>query len=207
MVEMINAISTNKTDFFREKIHFDFLAENVFPKLESQRVIRCWSAASSTGEEPYTLAITLLEHFGIENFKDIKILATDISTKVLDDAEQGIYSTDVVSPIPALLLKKYFYKGYNNWAGRYLAKECLKDMVFFRRLNLMKKFPLTAKFDFILCRNVMIYFDKPTREDLVNRLAQQLAPGGHLIIGNSESLSGIRTDLKYVQPAIYQRVR
>ncbi|MDH3382399.1 MAG: hypothetical protein OEL54_06805, partial [Flavobacteriaceae bacterium] len=168
-------------------------------------VIRFWSAASSSGEEAYTWAITILENFGVKHHQDIKILATDISTKVLGEAESGVYSEDTVRPIPKSLLKKYFFKGHNEWDGFYLVKDELKQMVHFKRLNLMEKFPLTVLFDVIFCRNVMIYFDKQTREHLVNRLTQQLNPGGFLIIGNAESLSGLKTNLNYVQPAIYQR--
>jgi len=204
-VQMLNVISTNKTDFFREPQHFEFLKQNVYPKLRSKQKIRIWSAASSSGEELYTLGITLMEALGDIKNKDVKILGTDISTKVLEEAEQGVYSGESVAPVEPPLLKKYFLKGQNDWAGHYLVRDELRRLISFRRLNLMEPFPLTVKFDFIFCRNVMIYFDKPTREELVNRLAQQLAPGAFLFIGNAESLSGLKTPLKYVQPAIYQK--
>ena len=202
---MLNAVSTNKTDFFRESVHFDFLAQKVYPKIRNQSQIRIWCAASSSGEEPYTLAMTLAEALGSTS-RDVKILATDISTKVLAEGEQGIYSEDTVSPVPQIYLKKYFLKGQGRWNGHYLVREELKELISFRRLNLMQPFPLKGLFDFIFCRNVMIYFDKPTREELVAKLANQLQPGGYLFIGNAESLSGLKTTLKYVQPAIYQRV-
>lgn len=205
-VQMINVISTNKTDFFREPQHFEFLKAHVYPNLGKKNKIRIWSAASSSGEELYTLAITLLEAISSVRGKDVKILGTDISTKVLDEAEQGVYSEESVAPIPDPLLKKYFLKGQGRWAGHYLVREELKELISFRRLNLMQPFPLKGLFDFIFCRNVMIYFDKPTREELVGKLAHQLQPGGYLFIGNAESLSGLKTSLKYVQPAIYQRV-
>ena len=203
--QMLNVISTNKTDFFRESVHFEFLKNNVYPRLERKNKIRLWSAASSSGEEAYTWAITILEHLRDAKDKDIKILATDISTKVLAEAEAGVYSEELVRPIPVAQLKKYFYKGHNQWNGYYMVKEQLKELVSFRRLNLMEPFPLKAQFDVILCRNVMIYFDKETRERLVERLARQLTAGGIFIIGNAESLSGIKTSLKYLQPAIYQK--
>jgi len=204
-VQMVNVISTNKTDFFREPQHFEFLKQNVYPHLQNKQKIRIWSAASSSGEELYTLGITLLEALGGRKNKDIKILGTDISTKVLEEAEKGVYSADAVAPVEMTLLKKYFLKGQNSWKDHYLVRDELRDLISFRRLNLMEPFPLTAKFDFIFCRNVMIYFDKPTREALVSRLAGQLAPGAYLFIGNAESLSGLKTTLKYVQPAIYQK--
>ncbi|PCI30738.1 MAG: hypothetical protein COB67_00890 [SAR324 cluster bacterium] len=203
---MLNAVSTNKTDFFRESVHFDFLIKNVYPRMTGQRDIRIWSAACSSGEESYTLGMTLLEHFGNNRSKNIKILSTDISTKVLDEAERGIYSTAQISPVPQPLLRKYFLKGSNQWSDHYLVKDCLKELTYFRRLNLMEKFPLSVTFDFIFCRNVMIYFDKITRERLVANLAEQLTRGGYLFIGNAESLSGIKTTLKYVQPAVYQKL-
>ncbi|MDT8446158.1 MAG: protein-glutamate O-methyltransferase [bacterium] len=204
-VQMLNVISTNKTDFFREPQHFEFLKRMVYPMLAGKNKIRIWSAASSSGEEPYTLGITLLEALGSMAGKDVKILATDISTKVLGEAEQGVYNEEAVSPIAQPLLRKYFLKGHNRWAGYYSVRDELRHLISFRRLNLMEPFPLKGQFDFIFCRNVMIYFDKPTREDLVNRLGEQLLPGGYLFIGNAESLSGLKTNLQYVQPAIYQR--
>lgn len=204
--QMLNAVSTNKTDFFRESVHFHFLGQRVYPQLLRKGTIRVWSAASSSGEEVYTLAMTLLNSLGNHLGKDIKILGTDISTKVLEEAERGIYTQEQIAPIPATLLQQYFLRGEGHWMGHYLVKDCLKEICYFRRLNLMEPFPLRALFDFIFCRNVMIYFDKATRESLVKRLSQQLQPGGYLFIGNAESLSGIQHDLKYVQPAVYQKV-
>jgi len=202
---MLNAVSTNKTDFFRESVHFDFLAQKVYPKIRNQSQIRIWCAASSSGEEPYTLAMTLAEALGSTS-RDVKILATDISTKVLAEGEQGIYSEDTVSPVPQIYLKKYFLKGHNEWQGYYSVKDELKQWVHFRRLNLMEPFPLSIEFDYVFVRNVMIYFDKETRESLVNRMEKHLKVGGYLFIGNAESLSGLKHNYKYIQPAVYQRV-
>ncbi len=203
---MLNAVSTNKTDFFREPVHFDFMNEHVYPKLAKQSQIRIWCAASSSGEEPFTIAMTLQEAMHGAK-KDVKILATDISTKVLGEAERAVYSADNTAPILPSLLKKYFLKGSGEWEGHFLVKDELKDLVHFKRLNLMEPFPLTIEFDVIFCRNVMIYFDKETREQLVGRMEKHLKIGGYLFIGNAESLSGLKHNYKYVQPAVYQRVK
>jgi len=202
--QMLNAVSTNKTDFFREPIHFEFLRTQVYPSLIKNSKIRIWCAASSSGEEPYTLAMTLAEALGGTN-RDVKILATDISTKVLAEAEQAVYSSEMVRPIPAPLLKKYFLKGHNESEGKYQVKDELKKWVHFKRLNLTEPLPLSIEFDYIFCRNVMIYFDQVTRESLVCRMEPFIKRGGHLFIGNAESLSGLTHPYKYVQPAIYQR--
>jgi len=204
--QMLNAISTNKTEFFRESEHFNFLTNKGFPRIKNDHSIRIWSAASSSGEEAYTLAMTFLEYFGLSHHKDVKILATDISTKVLNEAELAIYTHNQVDAIPGNLLRKYFLKGHDKQKGQYLVKDNLKNMVHFKWLNLMKPFPFNSKFQIVFCRNVMIYFDKPTREMLVEKIRTYLAPGGYLMIGNAESLSGLDTRLKYIQPAVYQRV-
>ncbi|MBF0353344.1 MAG: protein-glutamate O-methyltransferase [SAR324 cluster bacterium] len=204
MAEMIDAVTTNKTDFFRENTHFEFLQKEVFPDLIRQSQVRFWSSACSSGEEPYTLAMTLMESpFPVNS--DIKILATDISNKVLDMAEAGVYAADKISAVPMALRRKYFLQGTGQWEGCYLVKDELRSFIRFRRMNLMEPFPLKALFDVIFCRNVMIYFDKPTQERLIQKLANQLRPGGYLLIGHSETLSGISSSLKYIQPSIYRK--
>ena len=201
----LDLLTTNETYFFREPQHFAFLSEPVLPHVPVGEPFRVWSAACSSGEEPYTLAMTLAEALGSTS-RDVKILATDISTKVLAEGEQGIYSEDTVSPVPQIYLKKYFLKGHNEWQGYYSVKDELKQWVHFRRLNLMEPFPLSIEFDYVFVRNVMIYFDKETRESLVNRMEKHLKVGGYLFIGNAESLSGLKHNYKYIQPAVYQRV-
>ena len=201
---MLNAISTNKTDFFRESMHFDFLAEKIYPQLNQQQRIRIWSAACSTGEEPYTIAMTLLDALHQPFQKDIKILATDLSTRVLNKAEAGICPGQVIAPVPASYRQKYLQK-LPGTEGHWQVVAPLRKLIHFRRLNLMERFPLTTQFDFIFCRNVMIYFDKPTQEQLVGKLVEFLAPGGHLFIGHSESLIGVSSGLKHVRSAIYQK--
>lgn len=205
LIHMIDSISTNKTEFFREIDHYHFLEQQVYPELLQRHQVRIWSAGCSSGEEAYSIAMTILEHQSNVHHKDIKILATDISTRVLDSAEAGVYSSERIVGVPDALKRKYFLKGSNTWEGHFLVKDSLKNLIRFRRLNFMEKFPLSVQFDVIFCRNVMIYFDKPTQERLIEKFSNQLAPNGYLLIGHSESLSGIHTNLHYVQPTIYQK--
>ncbi|MGK5091123.1 CheR family methyltransferase [Deltaproteobacteria bacterium TL4] len=205
MAEMIDAVTTNKTDFFRENTHFEFLQKEVFPSLSRQSQVRFWSSACSSGEEPYTLAMTLLEASIPFLTSDIKILATDISNKVLDMAEAGIYTADKISMVPQFLRRKYFLRGTGPWENNYLVKDELRSFIRFRRMNLMEPFPLKVLFDVIFCRNVMIYFDRPTQERLIQKLTRQLRPGGYLLIGHSETLTSISCSLNYIQPSIYQK--
>ena len=205
---LIDRISTNHTHFFRELKHFEFLSEVIFPawKAATRRAepFRIWSAASSTGEEPYSLAIHLAEHFAPAESGRWQIEATDISTRVLDVARQAVYDQDRLPGVSPELLRRHFQKGEKKWAGQFRVKEELRRRVNFQHLNLLGgAYPFTWPFDLILCRNVMIYFDRPTQETLVRQLSAQLAPGGHLLVGHSESLSGVKHALKLVQPAIY----
>jgi chemotaxis protein methyltransferase CheR len=208
-IAMIDSLSTNLTSFFREDGHFRALSR-IVPALlreESRRSkprLRFWSAGCSTGEEPYTIAITALEASHGLN-AELQILATDISTKVLKKAEQSIYHADRVRTVPPDLMKKYFQIGQGNWAGHYRLKKDVRSLVSFQRFNLMD--PMTAgdSFDAIFCRNVMIYFDKKTQEGLVNRFYNKLAKGGYLFIGHSESLTGLNHAFKYLEPSLYRK--
>jgi len=210
LVAMLDAISTNKTDFFRESQHFRFMAETVLPALTGRianggpRRIRIWSAGCSSGEEPYTLAMVLRESITAGAGWDAKILATDISTKVLHVAYVGLYEESKVAPVPPKMRFANFTKEETDRGVFYRVKPELKKMVAFRRLNLASEtYPFTGKFDVIFCRNVMIYFDRPTQESLVNRLHQYLHPGGYLFIGHSESLTWPKALFRFIQPTIY----
>lgn len=203
VVWMIDALTTNKTSFFREIQHFVFLREQVLPHIRGNR-LRIWSAACSTGEEPYSIAILLAE--SLANFKqwDTKILATDISTKVLAKAKEAVYETEILEPIPQDWRKKWFHK--EDATGRtWRLDPQLRSMVSLARLNFMDRFPMKGPFDVIFCRNAMIYFDKPTQEKLVQRFYDLIAPGGFLFVGHSESLTGAKHSFNYIQPAIYQK--
>ena len=211
LIHLLDAISTNKTDFFRENQHFEFLQAEALPKLlltreKEQRRLRFWSAGCSSGEEPYTLAMVLSK--AIPNLRawDLRILATDISTRALQRATEGRYNADQIAGVPAMMRSEFLTSIGAGPDKTYLIKPELKDFIAFRRLNLMDdQFPFQGRFDVIFCRNVMIYFDKPTQERLVNKFHHYLAPGGYLFIGHSESLAGIQTPFRYLRPTIYRK--
>ena len=209
LMAMINAITTNKTDFFREPHHFRFLAEQVFPAYKQnphrERPLRMWSAAASTGEEAYSLAMTAREAMPSFNEQDIRLLATDIDTDVLSRAASGIYTHTQASQIPEALLRRYFLKGKGTHEGEVMAKPLLKSLVHFHWLNLLEDpWPMQEKFDVIFCRNVLIYFDKPTQQKLFQRLAGALRKDGYLMLGHSEAMHGWDNIFKPVGYSIYQ---
>ncbi|MCX7747373.1 MAG: protein-glutamate O-methyltransferase CheR [Clostridia bacterium] len=205
LVEFANEITINKTDFFREINHFEFIKKNSDLILErNKRIrrnseIRVWSAGCSTGEEAYTLAMVLQEHFlpGLL----IKILATDLNSKVVSQAMKGVYPSSIKGDMDILYLSKYFEKVQNEW----YVTESTKRLVTFRLFNLMDDFPFKKLFDFIFCRNVMIYFDSKTQQRLIDKFYEVLAPGGLLFIGHSESLTNKKHKYQYIQPTIYMK--
>lgn len=210
LIEFVNQITTNHTYFYREKDHFDFFYNTALPDLKQKiksspvRDIRIWSAGCSSGEEPYMLAIYLLEFFGLEYREwQAGILATDISDKVLTIAKKGVYPQERIELLPVDLKYKYFKKlPDKTWA----IKENAKKEVIYRRFNLMNTaFPFKNKFHIIFCKNVMIYFDKPTKDALIKRFYNHLETGGYFFIGLTESL-GRNADFKYIQPAVYKKV-
>ncbi len=210
LTHLIDSISTNHTFFFREFKHFEFLQQTVLPhfapKTQSQGSFKVWSAASSSGEEPYSIAISLSDYFAAMSGWKWTLDATDISTKILAKAKEGIFAEDRVKEVPQETLRKYFQKGTGKWDGCFKVKEDLISRVKFTHLNLLgPAYPFTEKFQLIFCRNVMIYFDRPTQEQLVRRLSDCLVSGGYLFVGHSESLTGIKHPLKTIKPAIYQK--
>ncbi|HUI57590.1 MAG TPA: protein-glutamate O-methyltransferase CheR [Bryobacteraceae bacterium] len=202
---LIDALTTNHTSFFREPAHFEFLRRTILPDLRRRERIAMWSAACSTGEEPYSLAFCLLEELGEAALRRIRILATDISTRVLATAQRGAYPADRFEGIAAQQLRQHLLRGEQRCQGWYRVKPEVRAMVEFRRLNLMEGFAHLGHFSVIFCRNVMIYFDRPTQQNLVNRLAGSLEPGGYLLIGHAESLNGVDHPLQYMQPAVYRK--
>ncbi|MBL8074388.1 MAG: protein-glutamate O-methyltransferase [Nitrospira sp.] len=203
---MLDLISTNKTDFFREPKHFDYLRERILPELEKEKRIRIWSSACSTGEEPYTIAMTLYEGVSDPQRWDFKILASDLSTRVLAKAASGLYEAERVRDMSPELVKRHFLRGRGESEGLLKIKPHLASMIQFRRLNLMDdRFPIKSPLDLIFCRNVMIYFDRPTQEQLVNKFYRYLKPGGHLFIGHSESLQWVEHPFKVMGPTIYRK--
>ena len=205
LIALLDAISTNVTHFFRENQHFDFLARCLSSR-SSKENLRIWSAGCSSGEEPYTIAITLLEQFSGAVSPGSFILATDLSTKVLQRAVHGIYPMKVTEKVDKSLVKKYFLKGKGKNPDLVKIKKEVAKLVKFERLNLIKSFRFSKDFDFIFCRNVMIYFDRETRRSLSSKFYDALKPGGYLIIGHSESMNAFKHDFKYIQPTIYRKI-
>jgi chemotaxis protein methyltransferase CheR len=208
VVTLVDKITTNHTFFMREADHFYYFRDKVLPYLTniiSDNDLRIWCAASSSGEESYTLAMILDEFFGNDKiFWDTKILATDISEKVLDIAKKGIYSSERIAPLPAYWKLNYFKK-YDDENSILIDK--VKNDVIYRKFNLMDAtFPFKKNFHTIFCRNVMIYFDNQTKNQLINKLYNHMEYGGYLFIGHSESLNREATKFKYVMPAVYRKV-
>lgn len=203
LLNLVDALTTNFTSFRREPAHFELLKTKIVDELPRESEIRIWSAGCSTGEEPYSVLFELLEKLGSGSASRIRILASDISGKVLEQAKRAVYPLEKLNEMPATW-RRYLEKGAGEWAGHFRVAGPWRNMIEFRRMNLMEPFDQTAKFHVIFCRNVMIYFDRPTQEDLVRKFTGSLNPGGWLLIGHSEGLSGLRTGLKYVQPATYR---
>ncbi|MEK6747967.1 MAG: protein-glutamate O-methyltransferase [Pseudomonadota bacterium] len=208
MVNFINAITTNLTSFFREMHHFEYLAETVLPELmrnNPARRIRIWSAGCSTGEEPYSIAITLQRAIPKIETWDIKILATDLDTNVLTRAKNGVYDAERIADVASDVKQKYFLHGGDTNPGKVRVNSEVRELVTFNQLNLMNGWPMKGPFDVIFCRNVVIYFDKPTQKVLFERYADLLVKGGHLFIGHSESLFKVTNRFKLIGNTIYQR--
>ena len=204
---LINVLTTNHTYFMRESIHFDYMKKVVLPQLKvkeaGEKDLRIWSAASSTGEEPYTLAMLLMDYFGIEHGAwDTKVLATDVSTKVLEHATRGVYLKEQIEPLPDKWKQRYFR---SMGGDEYKVKDELKSEVIFRQFNLMNPFPFRRRFHVVFLRNVMIYFDEETKIDLVNRIYEMLVPGGYMFIGTTEAIDKNRTKFQYVMPSVYRK--
>ncbi len=203
---MIDVLTTNKTSFFRESAHFDYLRESLLPKMrKTSKKIRIWSAGCSTGEEPYTLAIVLREEISDIDLMDVKILATDLSDRVLACARKAEYTTDKLDGLPPAILKKYFKPVSDGETMIWRVNDSVRKLVSLARLNLMEQWSIRGPFQAIFCRNVMIYFDKPTQQRLVQRFWDLLEPGGHLFVGHSESLTSSSNDFTYVRPAVYAK--
>ncbi|MGC1460811.1 MAG: protein-glutamate O-methyltransferase [Terracidiphilus sp.] len=211
LVSLIDVVTTNKTDFFREPKHFNFLVETALPELAARdggsRPLLIWSAGCSSGEEPYTLAMVLSEYGLTHPGFRFRILATDISTDVLAKAEMGVYSNDVVGPVPAALKRKYLMMSRVPGSNRVRVVPELRRLIEFRRLNFMDAdYRMTEKADAIFCRNVIIYFDRQTQERVLQRLSKHLVPRGYMFVGHAETLHDMDLPLTPVAPALYRRI-
>jgi chemotaxis protein methyltransferase CheR len=207
LVFLINVITTNKTDFFREPGHFGFLADKALPELAvNGRTLVAWSAGCSSGEEPYTMAMVLSEYAEMHPGFRFRILATDISTAVLEKAELGIYTSQCVAPVPLILKRKYLLRSRNSQSERVRVVPELRKLIEFRRLNFKDPdYLLQERFDAIFCRNVLIYFDRPTQEAILRKLVHNLTPSGYLFVGHSESLHDMDLPVVPVAPALYRK--
>jgi len=210
LVHLIDNVSTNFTSFFRESAHFDALTRTVLPGFLAQgrgqnKELVLWSSACSSGEEPYTMAMVVEDFVRAHPELRYRIMATDISTRVLAQARKGIYSDDRISKVPDSFLKRYFQKGVGEAAGHVRIKDDIRRVVKFDRFNLMGEFPWRTSIDVIFCRNVMIYFNRETQQRLVDKFHQALTPGGYLFIGHSESITGLRHAFTQVEGTTYRK--
>lgn len=202
--ELIDDLTTNFTSFWREPAHFEFVRDRLAPAWAARQEAAVWSAACSSGEEPYSLACVLDAALG-DRAPRVRIRASDISRRALELAETAIYSADKLRDLPADWQRRYFQKGEGRFEGQCRLKPAIRARVHFERRNLMEPLDGVPMCAVIFCRNVMIYFDRPTQEALVRRLAARLEPGGYLFIGHSEGLMGMSHGLRYIAPAIYRR--
>lgn len=205
--DLINVLTTNHTYFMRESAHFDYMAKVALPwakaKAARDKDLRIWSAASSTGEEPYTLAMVVMDFFGLEHKAwDTRILATDVSTRVLEHASKGVYLKEEIAPLPPKWKQRYFKQISEE---EYRVKDELKNQLIYRQFNLMSPFPFKRKFHIVFLRNVMIYFPDDTKYQVISKIYDFMEPGGYLFIGTTESLNRSKTKFEYVQPSIYRK--
>ena len=203
---MLNKLTTNYTYFMREPAHFDFFKNTILPQLVSQKkdkVMSIWSAGCSSGEEPYTISMIIKDFLGAQaSAWDTRVLATDISQNVLSTATNASYPASSLQNLPPTWKQKYFVKAAED---KYTVAPIIKSNVIFKTFNLMSPIQFRMKFDVIFCRNVMIYFDAPTKDALINRFYDATAPNGYLLIGHSESVNKEKTQYRYLQPATYQK--
>ncbi len=213
LILMMDLVTTNKTDFFREPGHFEFLVQKVLPELSERfqsgirKPMRIWSAGCSSGEEPYTLAMVLSEYTEQAGAFYFSILATDLSTRVLEQGKNGVYDEEKVEPVPLAMKKKYLLKSKDRSKVLVRISPRLRGLVTFKRLNFMDEhYGISDVIDIIFLRNVIIYFDKQTQSGIINRLCKHLRSGGYLFIGHSETLFGMDLPLKQIVPTIYRRL-
>ena len=208
LTAMLDAITTNHTSFFREPQHFEYLEKVVLPPLRDRSgvtPILGWSAACATGEEAYSIALTAARVFGDAAAQRVRLLASDISTRAVARASAGVYRADRLAELPRHLVLKYFQKASGAQAGLLQISAPVRQLIEFRRLNLLQPAPPGRPFDFIFCRNVMIYFDRAAQQRVIDTLERRLARGGHLFVSHSEGLNGLRHGLTWVAPAVYRR--
>jgi chemotaxis protein methyltransferase CheR len=211
MIKMIDLVTTNKTDFFRESSHFDYMKDVVLPGLiqekPSRKSIRIWSAACSSGEEPYTIAIVLKEFLEAYPEIDFEIFGTDISTRILQKASLAIYTEDRIAGIAIETKRKYFLRSKDPYGKTVRVIPEIRSRVTFQRLNLMDNYyDVDREFDIVFCRNVLIYFDRPSQQNVINKLAARLKPDGYFFLGHSESITNMKVPLRQIRPTIFRKI-
>jgi chemotaxis protein methyltransferase CheR len=212
LLRLLDRISTNETHFFREPRQFDFLENQLFPQWRARayenataKRLRLWSAGCSSGEEPYSIAMLWLDHFPLHSGWRLEIAATDLSARVLERAQAGVWPIDKAEEIPEKFLKAFMLRGTGAQSGKMKAGAEVRSLIEFQRLNLNdESYPIGGRFDAIFCRNVLIYFDMASRSRVVERLIDRLAPGGYLFVGHAETLTGITSRVRHVMPTIYR---
>jgi chemotaxis protein methyltransferase CheR len=206
LARVVDALTIHFTNFLRERDHFQFMVEQALPATPRRpgQKFRVWSAASSSGEEAYSIGMCLAEHSAAFPGRDWRVSASDVSDKMVEKARLGIYTEDCVGTLPPPWVRKYFQKGVGPWEGHYRVKRLIADRITFRRINLVEDYTHPYAFDVIFLRNVLIYLDRPVQEQLVRRVCHFLAPRGHLLIGHSENLTGFNVPLRHLRPSIYQ---
>lgn len=206
IIHMLDVVSTNKTDFFREPVHFDFLKSEVLPNYDSNEVFKVWSAGCSSGEEPYTIAITLNEFKQSNPKLNYSILGTDLSTDILKKASTAVYKEDRIENIPLEMKRKYFLRSKDRTKKTVRVVKDLRSKVSYGRLNFMdESYGVNINFDVVFCRNVLIYFNRETQENVIKKLCLNLKSGGYLFIGHSESIMGMDVPLTQIKPTIFKR--
>ncbi len=210
LLQFLNVVTTNKTDFFREPVHFNFMNDVVLTAFKNNGIngqpIKIWSAGCSSGEEPYTISIILNEYERLNPLFKFDILGSDISTQMLEKAAKGVYQANKLVTVPMELKKRYFLKSKDPNIHNVRVHPILQKNIRLTYLNLMdNSYSIKETFDVIFCRNVLIYFDRPTQEKVINKLCLQLKPGGYFFIGHSESLSGMDVPLEHVKPTIFKK--
>ncbi|MGF1644043.1 MAG: CheR family methyltransferase [Thiotrichales bacterium] len=209
--QLTNAITTNLTAFFREQHHFDHLGKTLIPGLlrrnSASRRLRLWSAGCSTGEEVYSIAMTVLENIPNAAQWDIKLLATDLDSNVLEIGSGGVYPLERIEKLPAEKIRKYFLRGSGANDGKVKVSNELRELITFRKLNLIQSWPSLGSFDVVFCRNVVIYFDKTTQMELFDNFARVLNDDGHLFVGHSETLSNLTDRFASLGKTIYKKIR
>lgn len=198
----VDLLTTNETSFFREPIHFQFLSDYIVTQKKDDSVFRIWSAACSSGEEPYSIAMLLADKIKYQSWE---IIASDISSRILEKSNRGLYPIDKTVNIPTEYLKKYCLKGVNSNEGFFKIANEIKSNIRFLHMNLIEPFPVIGKFKFVFLRNVMIYFDKPTRKNIIEKMHDVITENGYLFIGHSETLLGVTDKFQMIKPTIYMR--